>query len=223
MATRGSPRSCAAPAGAGARVPAPARGSEPAGLTVAGLLASLDQPDSRLGPAERAALTTLADDRGLSPAHPPALTDRQLQGALLGRLLEAVTGKPPAQAVVADVLQPLRSLPRTPAPWRRDGPKELASLAVSAGDLGRFFLKYRLDGRPLPSRAKPAAGAIVGRQGDALALVLHQDDLLLVVLLRLPDDAPPQLVDDLRAGLDHAMASLSSPHPPTANRRSSTR
>jgi hypothetical protein len=196
-----------APAGgAVAKGPAPQ-------VSVSELLEGFGRPDSRLGEAQRRALAAMVFEGGSAPA---AMTDRHLRGAVLGRVLEAVTGKPPAQAIAAEVIP-------APRPHRR--PAEPAtegwvSLSASAAEVGRFFLKHHLDGRPLSHPARPSPVALIGREGDSLALVLGRDDLLLVVLLRLPEGARKEFVRDLRAGLERAVDALPVSHPPSARRRS---
>jgi hypothetical protein len=150
---------------------------------------------------------------------PSAMTDRQLRGAVLGRLLEAVTGKPPAQVIAAEVIPAPRPDRRTAEP----ATEGWVPLSVSAAEVGRFFLKHQLDGRPLSHAARPSPVALIGREGDALALVLGRDNLLLVVLLRLPEGVPTEFVRDLRAGLERAVDALPVSHPPPARRRTAPR
>jgi hypothetical protein len=205
----------ASPGGAGASTKSPAPGSEPLKLTVAQLLDSVNPAEPKLGEDQREALTALAG--------PMAATDLELRGAILGRVLEAVAGAPPEQVITSEVLQPSRLAHVIPAPATTGGLKGLVFLKAPATDVGRFFLKYQFDGRPLAGRVKPAPGALIDRHGDSMALILRKDDLLFVVLLRLPGTAPPEFMSDLRACLDRAVDPLPGPDSPPAKRRSSAR
>jgi CubicO group peptidase (beta-lactamase class C family) len=191
--------------------------------TLGRLLASLEQPGAKLGEKEREALTAMPGLRAPSPSdrEPPGASE--LEGFVLGRVLEAATGKTPEKAIAAEVIQPLGIRGVTPAggaPGRSD---QLVHLAAPAPEVGRFFLKHQLDGRPISSGTKPTEGDLIGRRGTALGLVRRRGEWLFVLLLNLPDGAPPVLGAELCTCLEHAVDSLPTSPSSTGQRRVSPR
>ena len=196
--------------GAAAKPRPTAPGSEQP-LTLGRLLGGLDDSAPQFEGPEVKGLIALAAGTTDLPAGPVPLTDLDLQGVLLGRILETATGKPVSQAIAAELGQALRLTPPVSAASPIRKPEGVVSLSASAVEVGRFFLKNQFDGRPLPPRAKPCPGFVIGRRGPSLAIIQRRDDVL-VVALTLPEDAPLELADMLRTRLDDAIASL----PPTS-------
>jgi hypothetical protein len=217
-------RASSGDAGNGRQAPAPAppKGSERP-MTLGRLLGSLDPSSPRFSETERKALTALYRNLSRSPSDHDASTDAQLQGALLARVLEAATGKPAAEAIAAEVLQPSRLLHVAPVQANSKERAGLRELAAPATEAGRFFARSQFDGRPAPTRVKPAAGFMMSRKGSSLALVLRHDDLLLVALVKLAADAPPQVGAELRTCLERAADSLRGLPPASAIRKAPRR
>ena len=93
---------------------------------------------------------------------------------------------------------------------------------ASAAELGRFFLKHQVDGRPFSARLKPQPGFWAGRQGSALAVVERHDQFLVVMMFDVPAESPPDLVDTLRSVVERAVEALPPP-PASPSKRKSAR
>jgi hypothetical protein len=61
---------------------------------------------------------------------------------------------------------------------------------------------------------------MIGRKGSSLALVERREDMVVVVMLNLPSDAPPGLVDNVRACVENAVDSLPTPSTTPGKRKS---
>ncbi len=188
-------------------------------VTLGRLLASLERPDARLGEKEREALNALLDRNAPAPTGQEPTGALELEAVLLGRVLESVTGKPPEKAIITEVAQPQKLRGVAPAGVAHGHPDGLVHLAAPAPELGQFFLKHELDGRPVSPPAKPTDGSLLGRRRTALGLVRRRGEWLFVLLLNIPADAPPELGIELRICLDHAVDSLPPSPAPTGQRR----
>jgi serine/threonine protein kinase len=192
-------------------------------MPVANLLDGLITSAGKLSDHDRDQLTALAGGDRSSRIGGVETTDSGLRFALLAKVLAALTGKTPAHAIADEVLAPIRPTRGNAASANAESPSQALDLRASAHDLARFFGRYQLDGRPLSSRIRPAPGALLGREGSSLALIVRRDDLVYVILLRLPADAPPQFTGDLRAAVDRALDSPPSAQAAPAKRRSGSR
>jgi hypothetical protein len=201
----------------------PAPDSNPVKLTIANLLDGVNPRAPKFSNQEREKLAILAGGASLFRPRSGGTTDLELRGALFARALVSTTGKTPAQAIADEVLASARIAHGNPARGATEAPSGPLNLVGSAPDVARFFLKHEFDGRPHSGRVKPTSGALLGREGDAQALVVRKDDLLFVVLFKLPADAQPQFTDDLRASLDRPVATPPSTHAPQTKRRSGVR
>ena len=212
-----------APDRAGGEKPRPtAPESEPA-LTLGRLLGRLDDFAASFDERERGVLSALAAGATDGPTGPVPPTDAELYGALLGRILETATSKPASDAIASELSQIVRLTRTVTSEMPAKKPQGLVPLFAPAAGVGRFFLKNQFDGRPLPSRVKPKTGDMIGRQGRSLAIVERRVDLLVVVMLTLPEKAAPELADTLRTRFDEAVDSLETAPTVPGKRKSSSR
>jgi hypothetical protein len=203
----------------GEQSPPSAGGSGESALTIGRLLDGLDPSAPPLSDGQRKALAALAAAGAPSPAKVPAPSDFQLRGAVIGRILGAMSTKPPLELISSKVLRPskLARVARDAAASGDGG--GLIPLVAPAEEVGRFFRKHRFDGRLLDSRARPQNGALVVGGNGAVGLAVRRDDWLIIVLLRTRDDAPEEWRRDLRACVERALDSLVSSRPPRAKPR----
>jgi serine/threonine protein kinase len=179
-------------------------------MTIGRLLAGLDPSAPRLTDVERNAFAAMIGE-GSSPTDPPVTSDDQLRDVLLGRVLAAMGGKTLGEVITSEVLRPLRLANVSTGEPTVGGQQRGIRLVAPATEVGRFFLKHGFDGRPLEPGTGSQRGAVVCRGKDSLGLVVRRDDLLIVVLLRVPDDAPAELGGNLRDCLDRAADSTPTP------------
>jgi hypothetical protein len=189
------------------RPPSPPAAKAP-GLTVGGLLDGLGPAAPPFTDAERTALGALIG-QGSSPRPGPSpLTDLELREGLLEAILATVTGKRPSEIMMPDGPRSSRKARVATGKAGDEARQDHDHLLATAEDVGAFFVKHGFDGRSLETRSRPGAGALIGRREDALGLVLRRGDWLLVVLAKVADDAPRELGEDLRTGLDRALNAL---------------
>ena len=212
-----------APEGDTSEKPRPAApGLEPP-LTLGRLLGRLDDSAPEFDKNERETLSALAVDTNNPGTGPVLATDLDLQGAVLGRILQGATTKSASEAIAAELSHVVRLSQAAPDLMSATKPPRLFTLAAPATEVGRFFLKNQFDGRPLAQRAKSKAGVLIGREGSSLAMIQRRDDLLVVVMMSLPEEAPPELGDTLSKRLGAAVESLAPPISTPGKRKASLR
>ncbi len=195
-------------------------GSEPT-LTLVWLLGRLGDSMAKFDERGRGALSAFAAGATDGTTGPVPMTDPELYGALLGRILETATSKSASDAIALELSQIVRLARAVTSDLPAKKPQGLVPLFGSAMEVGRFFLKNQFDGRPLPSRVKPKAGALIGRRGRSLAILERRGDLLVVVMLTVPESASAELGDALCSRLEEAVDSL-EPTPAAAGKRKSS-
>ena len=206
----------------GTKPRAEAPGSEPT-LTLGKLLGSLDPSAAKFDESERKALIALVGRLKPAATDQTVLSDLELQGMLLGRVIEAATAKPAGEVIASELAYTLRVARASPGAKTAEVTAGLDPLVAPATEVGRVFANHTFDGRPLLTRVKSKPAVLIRRQGSSLAVILRRDDLLAAVMVTLPQDAPPELGDNLRAALDRAVDSLSALPPAPAKRKSSPR
>ena len=92
----------------------PAAGQAQPVMTVGMLLDGLDDPHKEFTNAERKALAAIAGNGSPPATAPSSVTDLELRGLLLEKLLAAVTGKPPAEVAASELFKPARKSPGAP-------------------------------------------------------------------------------------------------------------
>ncbi len=145
---------------------------------------------------------------------PRAATDLARLEVVLDRILEKTTSRSASDAILAELASTARLTAASPDEIASTNPGRPVPLLASAADTGRFFLKHQVDGRPFSARLKPQSGCWAGRQGSSLVVVERHDQFLVVIMLSVPEESPPDLVDTLRSLLESTVDAL--PQPPTS-------
>jgi serine/threonine protein kinase len=151
-----------------------------------------------------------------------ATTDLARLEVVVDRILEKTTSKPASDAIVSEMAPTARLSYASPNEMATTNPRSPMPFLASAADTGRFFLKHQVDGRPFSARLKPQPGFWAGRQGSALVVVERHDQFLVVVMLDVPAESPPDLVDTLRSVVEPTVEALPQP-PASATKRKSAR
>jgi hypothetical protein len=201
----------------------PAKEPEPKSpLTLGRLMGRIGESAPLFDESEWKAVQALEKAPGDPAKKLGATTDLARLEVVLDRILEKATSKPASDAIVSELASTARITCAGPDEIAAMSPGRPVPFLASAAESGRFFLKHQVDGRPFSARLKPQPGFWAGRQGSALVVVERHDQYLVVMMLDMPAESPPDLVDTLRSVVEPAVDALPNP-PPSPSKRKSAR
>jgi serine/threonine protein kinase len=201
----------------------PAKEPEPKSpLTLGQLIGRVGESAPLFDESEWKAVQPLVKASGEPAKKPGGTTDLPRLEVVLDRILEKATSKPANDAIVSELASTARLTCASPDELAAMNPGRPVPFLASAAESGRFFLKHHADGRPFSARLKPQPGFWAGRQNSALVVIERHDQFLVVMMLDVPAESPPDLADTLRSVLEPAVDAL--PHPPASpSKRKSAR
>ncbi len=164
--------------------------------------------------SEWKALGALVKAAEVQAKRPSATTDLKHLVVVLDRILEKATSRPASDAIRSELALTSRLTAANPDEIASTNPGQPVPLMASAADIGRYFLKHQADGRPFSAQLKPQSGLWPYPQGSSLVVVERLDQLLVVIMLSVPQESPPDLVDTLRSLLEPTVEAL--PQPPAS-------
>jgi CubicO group peptidase (beta-lactamase class C family) len=191
-------------------------------LTLGQLIGRIGESAPPFDDSEWKALQVLAHAPGDLAKKQGATTDLARLAVVLERILEKATSKPASDAIGSELASTARLTHVSPDEIAHTKPGRSVPFLASAAECGRFFLKHHVDGRPFSARLKPQAGFWAGRQETSLVAVERHDQFLVVMMLDVPAESPPDLVDTLRSVVEPAVNALPQP-PASAIKRKSGR
>jgi hypothetical protein len=212
------------PSGSGGepRDPSSEAPGQPA-LTVGRLLDGLVPAATQFTDSECKTLAAMIDKSPPLLAGRLQMTDLELRGAVLEQILASSSGKTPVEVAASELFKPAKKSAGATAKVEPGAKGARFQLQASAAEVGAFFVRHELNGRPIKPGAQPKRETFVGQRDKALSLVLRRGELLIVVIARLMEDPPQGLGEDLRACLDRALDSLTPIDSPTKSRLPASR